>query len=70
MTLTQKLRMCIAPELRIANPCAWLPCIFADHVQTGLRKTKLGWRKTKPNQKQGIRLNVFVMLIVPPTLPS
>ena len=41
MTLTQKPRMCIAPELRMANPCAWLRCIFADYVQTSLRRTKL-----------------------------
>ena len=62
MTLTQNLRMCIAPELRIASPCAWLRYILADYVQTGLRRTKLGWRKTKPSQKQGVRLNVYVML--------
>ena len=35
---------------------------FADYVQTSLRRTKLGWRKAKPSQKQGIRLNVYVML--------
>ena len=62
MTLTQKPRMCIAPELSIANPCAWLRCISADYVQTNLRGTKLGWRKTKPSQKQGIRLKICVIL--------
>ena len=62
MTLTQKPRMYIAPESRIANPCAWLLCIFADYVQTNLSRSKLGWRKTKPSQKQGIQLNVYVML--------
>ena len=62
MTLIQEPRMCVAPELRIANPCAWLRCIFADYVQTGLRRTKFGWGKTKDSQKQGIRLNVYVML--------
>ena len=27
-----------------------------------LRRIKLGWRKTKPSQKQGIRLKIYVML--------
>ena len=40
MTLTQKPRMCVAPEVRIANPCGWFRCIFTDHVQTGLRFEK------------------------------
>ena len=62
MTLTPKPRMCIAPELRIANPCARLRCIFADYVQTSLKVTKLGWTKTKPSPKQGIRLNVYILL--------
>ena len=35
---------------------------FVDGVQANLRKNKLGWRKTKPSQKQGVRLNVYVML--------
>ena len=48
MTLTQKPRMCIAPELRIATPCAWLRYIVADYVQTNLRRTKLGQRRPSP----------------------
>ena len=35
---------------------------FVDGVQTSLRKNKLGWRKTKPSPKQGVRLNENVML--------
>ena len=34
----------------------------ADYAQTSLRGTKADWRKTAPNQKQGTRLNVYVML--------
>ena len=33
MTLTQKSRMCRAPELRIVNPCVWFRCIFEDCIQ-------------------------------------
>ena len=49
MPLIQKPRMCVAPELTNAIPCAWFRCICADYVQTGLRRTKLGWRKAKPS---------------------
>ena len=45
-----------------ANPCAGLRSIVADYVQTSLRRTKLGWRKTKPSQKHGVRLNACAML--------
>ena len=37
-------------------------CILEDYIQTNLRRIKLGWRKTKPNQKQGIRRNIYVVL--------
>ena len=59
MTPTQKPRMCIALEVGIANPCAWFRYVFVDGVQTSLRRNKLGWRKPKPSQKHGIRLNVL-----------
>ena len=62
MTLTQKSRMRIAPASRIASTGACLRCTFEDYFQTNLRKIKLGWRKSKPSQKQGIRRNIYVML--------
>ena len=62
VTLTQKGRMRIAPEWRIVNPCAWLRYIFEDYIQLNSRRIKLGWRKTKPSRKQGIRLNIYVAL--------
>ena len=62
MTLTQKPSMCIAPELSIANPWRMASLHFLDCVQTSLRRNKLGWRNTKPSQKHGTRLNVYVML--------
>ena len=64
MTLTQKSGMCIALELRIANPCARFRCIFEDYIQTDSRRIKFGWRKTNLSQKQGIRLYIHVMVKV------
>ena len=62
MTLTQKQRMCIAPKLRIASPCARFRYIFEDYIQTNSRRIKFAWRKTNLSQKQGIRLNIHVMV--------
>ena len=35
---------------------------FYDYIQTTLRRIKLGWRKAKPRQKQGMRLNTYGVL--------
>ena len=62
MTLTQKQRMCIAPELRIASPCARIRCNSEGYIQNNSRRIKFGWRKTNLSQKQGIRVNIYVMV--------
>ena len=44
------------------EPMRMVSLHLCSSVQTNLRKTKLGWRKTKRSQKWGIRLTIFVML--------
>ena len=57
ITLAQKSRMCIAPELRIASACARFRCF----VETNSRRIKFG-RKTNLSQQQGIRLDIHGMV--------
>ena len=64
MTLIQKSRMCIAPELRIARPCAWFRCIFGDYIQSKLKRINPGWIEIKPSKKQRRGLNMYSLLIL------
>ena len=74
-------RMCIAPELRIASPCAWLRGISEDYIQANLRRIKLGWRNTKTNtaipklrylwmSSKPILLKILCLILLPTSLPS
>ena len=64
MTLIQKSRMRIAPEIRIVSPCAWLRCSFEDYIQLNSSRIMPGWRNTKPSQDQGIRLNIYIYIYI------
>ena len=44
------------------EPLLMVPLHFEDSIQTSLTRVKLGWRKTRRSQKQGVRLNIYGVL--------
>ena len=44
------------------EPMRMASLLFEDYIQTDLRRMKFGWRKTKPSQKEGVQLNLCVVL--------